>query len=211
MLTVIGLGVTLLLQGQANPNLLIGSRHLTEQQLRQLIQPFGHVQGKQDGFLLVRSANPENLTASLRKANVEYVFSSSASQVNRQSYPSVQEHIEYIKARAKLLGHGPGVKNSAGFYEALAYYLEPRVGPDGTIDQDAIRRAVEQRDRLPMAWIGKNPRAPSGAFNYVGPKELDIPKVIYYGTPSLSGRVNDVAYAPSNANVIYVASAGGGV
>lgn len=211
MFLAIALGMGLLQPAAPEADLLVGSKRMGEPELRRLIRPYGVVQGSHEGFLQVQTSRRNELSSHLRKSKVEFIFDASASQVDRQSYPSVKQHIDYIKARAKLLGHGPGVKNSAGFYEALAYYLEPRVGLDGTIDEDGIRRAVAQRDRLPMAWIGKNPRAPSGAFNYVGPKALDIPKILYFGTPSLSGRVNDVAYAPSNANVIYVASAGGGV
>lgn len=191
--------------------LLIGSKQVSETDLRELVAPYGKILGKSDGFLKVRTQKRADLVATLRKARVEYIFNDSAAWVDRQSYPSVRTHIDYIKARAKLLGHGPGVRNSAGFYEALAYYLEPRVGLDGKIDQDAIMRAVEQRDRLPLAWMGRDPRAPSATFTYIGPKNLDIPKQIYYGTPPLSGRVNDAEYAPSNPNVIYVATAGGGV
>jgi len=211
MLTPIVLSLGLLATSRSEPDLLIGSKHIVESKLREIVRPYGSVHGKSDGFLLVKPDNRLGVKSALAKAGVEYVFSQSAQGVNRQSLGSVKRHIDYIKARAQLNGTGPEVRKSGGFYEALAYYLEPRVGPDGTIDQDAIRRAVAQRDRLPMAWIGKNPRAPSGAFTFVGPKNLDIPKVNYYGVPPLSGRVNDVAYAPSNANVIYVASAGGGV
>lgn len=100
---------------------------------------------------------------------------------------------------------------TAGFYEALAYYLEPRVGLDGTIDQDAVMRAVEHRDAMPVAWVGSNTKAPSATFTYMGPKNLDTGNQLYAGIGPVSGRVNGIAYAKSNPNIIYLATAGAGV
>ncbi|MCC7434519.1 MAG: hypothetical protein IT363_07525 [Methanoregulaceae archaeon] len=173
------------------------------------------VLGQSDGFYRVRvdrSADVRGVKSRLHEAGITYIFPQSAALIDRNSLPSVKQHIAYFKARAKILGDdGEAVRKSAGFYEALAYYLEPRVGLDGQLDQDAILRAVAQRERLPLAWMGRDPKAPSASFNYVGPKNLDIPKQIYYGTPPLSGRVNDAEYAPSNPNVIYVATVGAGI
>jgi photosystem II stability/assembly factor-like uncharacterized protein len=70
---------------------------------------------------------------------------------------------------------------------------------------------------MPEAYIpqlgqgGGNAPTGSATFSYVGPKNLDIPYQRYYGTPPLSGRVNGIAYAPSSASTIYIATAGGGV
>jgi hypothetical protein len=204
------LGLTSSPLAARHPHVLVGSLG-SEQKLRSVIRPYGTVIRKVDGFLEVRPKHRGALLEHLKKAKVEFVFPDSATSVDRQSLPSVKEHIGYIKARAKLLGTGDKYKKTAGFYEALAYYLESRVGPDGKVDRDAIMRAVAQREKLPPAWIGSDTRAPSAAFNYVGPKNLDIPYVPYFGTPPLSGRVNGIAYAKSNPNVIYLATAGGGV
>lgn len=194
---------------------LVGGPKLTAAQAGVLMAKSGQVVGKnEDGFFEVRVSGDvpkQDAERDLRR-KFTYVFDPTAPQIDRRSLPSVRQHIAYVKARAQILGQGsPTARKSAGFYEALAFYLEPRVGADGTIDQDLVRRAVEQRDQLPVAWIGRDPRAPSGNFAYAGPRSLAPPYRQFFGTGAMSGRINGIGWSKSNPNVIYAASAGGGV
>ncbi|HXU79868.1 MAG TPA: hypothetical protein VN914_00610, partial [Polyangia bacterium] len=72
-----------------------------------------------------------------------------------------------------------------------------------------LRAAALHRDQMPVARLGLGPDdpeylalapAPTSRWQFLGPRNL-----------SLSGRVNGVAYAPSNPAIRYLASASGGV
>lgn len=199
----------------AQSNLLAGSQGLTEESVRAAVGDMGKVLGKNDdGFVIVRLTRDTDrgpVIQKLRKAGIEFVFDESVTQVNRHNLYSLRKHIDYVTARHKVQATGPGYRTTPGFYAALEYYLSTRVEEDGTIDQDKIRRAIEQREQLPPAWMGSDPKAPSSSFTYVGPKSLDIPYQQYYGTPPLAGRVNGIGWSKSNPNVVYLATAGGGV
>lgn len=194
----------------AGEALLVGARGATLEQVRQTVASRGEVSAKNgDGFFQVRVT--ESSARQDLKSKFTYVFDASASTVNTNSLPSLRRHIEFLRARRELLAAGSEFRTTAGFYEALAYYLEPRVGPDGTIDQDAVMRAVKHRDQMPHAWVGTDTRAPSSTFTYVGPKNLGVPYQTYFGSGPVSGRVNGIAYAKSNPNIVYLATAGAGV
>jgi photosystem II stability/assembly factor-like uncharacterized protein len=200
---------------QKGPTVLVGSPKLTLDQARALVGDVGRVSGRTgDGFFSVElGANQTRESAIARLSEkVRFVFDPSASQIDRRSLPSVKQHIAYVKARSQILGEGRAeARKSAGFYEALAFYLEPRVGLDGRIDQSLIERAVQQRELLPIADFGRDPRAPVSGFSYAGPRDLAPPYRQFFGTGAMSGRINGIGWSRSNPNVIYAASAGGGV
>lgn len=201
----------------APKEVLVGSKGLSKEALKQALGSLGKVVSTEDGrFWKVRLApgvTREKASKTLSAKGVRYTLPASAQFVDRGSLESVRNHITYMKVKSEL----DGKKRSGGFYEALAYYLETRVGPDGQLDQNKIMEAVAHRDQMPAAYIPQLPKgggnAPTGSatFSYVGPKNLDIPYQRYYGTPPLSGRVNGIAYAPSNTTNIWIATAGGGV
>ncbi|MCC7434517.1 MAG: hypothetical protein IT363_07515 [Methanoregulaceae archaeon] len=200
----------------AQSNLLVGSQGATESSVQAAVGDQGKVLGKNDdGFFIVRLTRDTDrglAIQKLKKANLEFVFNESATQVNRHNLYSLRQHIDYVTARHKVQATGPGYRTTPGYYAALEYYLSTRVGPDGTVDQDLIRRAVAQRDQLPPAYMGDpQGNAPSSSFSYVGPKGLDIPYQQYYGIAPLAGRVAGIGWSKTNPNVIYLATAGGGV
>ncbi len=199
----------------AQSNLLAGAQGATEESVQAAVGDLGKVLGKnEDGFIIVRLTRDIDrgpATQKLRKAGIEFVFDESATQVDRHNLYSLRKHINYVTARHKVQASGPGYRTTPGFYAALEYYLSTRVEEDGTIDQDKIMRAIQQREQLPPAWIGTDPKAPSASFSYVGPKSLAIPYQQYYGTAPLAGRVNGIGWSKSNPNVVYLATAGGGV
>lgn len=90
------------------------------------------------------------------------------------------------------------------------------LGPPSKLPQvspDVWQRAIEQRDRLPPATIGGEPSLSdaeggfralalpaTGKWEYIGPRGAKF-----------NGRVNGVAFAPSNTAIRYLASAEGGI
>lgn len=167
-----------------------------------------------DGFHRVRMperSTIEHVRSLLKHTGIEFVFPATAAGVDRHNLNSLRQHIEYVKSRHKIQATGSDYKKTPGFYASLEYYLSTRVGLDGTVDQDLVKRAAEHRDQLPPAALGGGGHAPSASFAYVGPKSLDVPYQQFFGRAPLAGRVNGVAWSPSNVNVIYLATAGGGV
>lgn len=171
-----------------------------------------------DRFLTVKVSGTKGGREAIARLKSRWpVFEPEAAKLNRYSLTSTRRHIAYLEARARLSGNdGSNGESGVDFYEALEYYLEPRVGPNGLFDTEAVDRAVAHRDQMPKAFIPKasqGGQTPSGSasFSYVGPKSLDIPYNQYYGIQPLGGRVNGIAYAPSDPTTIYLATAGGGV
>lgn len=212
-----GLGLAVLAAGisAAQTKLLVGAQGLTDAKVRAAVGNRGKVQGPNtDGFFVVDLNADQKLDAfkaHMKASKIEFVFDSSADKVDRHNINSLRQHIEFVKARYKVQATGEDYKKTPGFYAALEYYLSTRVGPDGTVDQDLVKRAVEHRDQLPPATWGGGGNAPTGSFSYMGPRGLDIPYQQYYGISPLAGRVNQIAWSPSNPNVVYLATAGGGV
>lgn len=167
------------------------------------------------GFFKVQLNNGVTLEAArkaLKAKGVAHAHEADADYVDPNSLPSVRKYLGYRKS---LMAVNKLDEESAGvdFYEGLENYLRVRVNEEGVLDQEAYQRAVAQRDAMPVArrdWFSDT-NNPGGLFAYVGPKNLDIPYRTYYGVKPLSGRKNDIAYAPSNTSVLYTASAGGGI
>lgn len=137
-----------------------------------------------------------------------YVFPGDAVGADPADLGSVRTHLALCRASADILGvdaEAAGVD----FYEALEYYLEPRVGKDGKLDQAGIKAAAKHRDQMPDSGDGRF--NPAGVWSHIGPFGMDVPYRTYYGVPPLSGRKSDAAFASTNTNIIYTASAGGGI
>ncbi|MDW8052591.1 MAG: hypothetical protein RMJ83_08955, partial [Armatimonadota bacterium] len=93
------------------------------------------------------------------------------------------------------------------YAEALWDYLYVRAYPNDSVDWLAYIRAAEQRDL--MAGLFQPASGPR--WEFVGPRNPTPPYQMYFGTASVSGRVNAVAYDPVNPNVYYVGAPQGGV
>lgn len=200
----------------------VGDRGGTIESIAKAVAPFGKVTKRlANGYFEVRlnaGVDPAKARKAIAKAGMDFVFDRAASQVQPNSLTSVRNYVAYAQGR-ELIRRGPAKANearaSAGFYDALDHYLSARVGQDGQIDQAALKQAVAQRDAMPPAphpaWRNDGSRPPTTGWTHQGPAGLDIPYTTYYGTPPLSGRKQGICVAPSNANIIYVASAGGGI
>lgn len=101
----------------------------------------------------------------------------------------------------------------SGYLESYKQFIEERAYPGDRIDWEKYRLAEVQRDLMPSGRIGasRGGRELLNTWQFIGPKNLDIPYQTYYGQPPLGGRVNGIAYHPTNANLIYIATANGGV
>ncbi len=101
---------------------------------------------------------------------------------------------------------------SVNYLDSYLHFLEERSYPNDFINDDERLLAIAQRDRMPAAETGANAGPETvGTWQFVGPRDLDIPYQIYYGTPPLAGRINALTYDPQNPQTYYIAAAGGGI
>jgi photosystem II stability/assembly factor-like uncharacterized protein len=112
--------------------------------------------------------------------------------------------------------HEEKEKLGLDYLEAYQHFTKIRAFPYDKINWDAYDKARIKANSLPPARIGVDPnsKAPlplGGKWEFVGPKNLDVPYRIYYGVRPTSGRVNAIAYDPTNTRIIYLGAAGGGV
>lgn len=220
------LGLAVLAWGALAPpmpeqTLLIGSPKLSASTLAELKRTLGSITDRDAaGFHrleLKAGVSAQEARELLKRRGVKFVFTTDALNIDPNSLPSVNRHIEYKEASAKLLGL-KGEEAGVDFYEALRFYLRPRVDANGNLPHDQYRSAASHRDQMPPASMrggikqfDVNKVGVGATWQFQGPLNLDIPYQQYYGVPPISGRKNDVAYAASNPSVIYTASAGGGI
>lgn len=97
--------------------------------------------------------------------------------------------------------------------EAHEWYMREKQFPNMGYDSDLLLRAAAQRDALEPARErnGRGRDAPLGKWQLVGPKNLDVPYKRWWGPKPVAGRVNALAYDPSNDNNLYLAAASGGL
>ena len=104
------------------------------------------------------------------------------------------------------------------FFRARAFFISDRRNKSGKLDPRDRERAQAHRDEMPAVQLGVTGRfspslAPSasGLWTNVGPSGQLPPQVLFSGPSPVSGRVNAVAFDPTNSNVIYLGAAGGGL
>lgn len=206
----------------ASDGLIIGQHGLSMDRAVQIAAPFGKVVRKDaSGFYVVdlnASVSSDSAIQGLKRS-VQFVFPETALAPDTGNLKSVQTYLKFANARYEVNSGFPasmaaqrGEKVGTGFYKALEWFLLTRSDRNGNWDPQWMFDAAQHRDQMPPStWKSGGGLAPSGTFQYVGPKNLDIPYTTYYGKRPLSGRKSGIAYAPSNASIIYTTSAGGGV
>lgn len=192
--------------------LLVGTKSHSAESVAKVVANVGTVlkRDSQSGLFFVqlkKGLDPEKIESKLAKdARVLHVLPASSTIVDHSNYFSVKDHVEYLEACKK------GKDDESGdYYDALKFYLEDRVGPDGKVDRKAYDDATAHRGHMPAAEIGDHENVLSNKWSYVGPTNLDIPYRRYYGIKPLSGRVNAIAVDPTNSSIIYIGAAAGGV
>lgn len=213
--------------GTARPDLIIADKSMKPSAVIEAARAVG-IPKPQIGSKFVRVVldsrhTEQTATRVLKGRGIDFVFRSDAQDLQIDSEPSVRRYVEFLQAKRVLQlrperekrakkGSAPAEEGWGDFYEALAWYLRNRVGSDGKLSREMYQQGAAHRDAMPPAvWGGRNSYAPGGVFTTVGPRNTTTPYSQYMSAGPISGRKNGVAYAPSNANVIYVASAGGGV
>jgi hypothetical protein len=104
------------------------------------------------------------------------------------------------------------------YKDAYLYWLRQRAYPNDTVNWKAYADAFVRRALMPIAQFKLAPGLGPGLkataqpqWEFVGPHNLPVPYEQYYGQGTTSGRVNGVAFNPSEDGGMYIATAGGGV
>ena len=103
------------------------------------------------------------------------------------------------------------------YKDAYLFWLRQRAFPGDTVNWLAYVRAFQVQAEMPRLLM-HNPSAAYGLiapelprWQFVGPNNLPVPYRQFYGQGFTSGRVNGVAFDPTDAGTVYLASAGGGL
>lgn len=154
----------------------------------------------------------------LSRNGIAFVLDNGSERQEAYRADELERDIARQRAIAKLYGK-EGEEAGVDFFEALEFYLQSRVDANGELPRDIYQEAVRHREGMPAASMtrkgtsrGSQGRPAVGAtWSFQGSLGLDVPYRQYYGVATISGRKNDVQYAPSNPAIMYAASAGGGI
>jgi photosystem II stability/assembly factor-like uncharacterized protein len=205
-----------------------GPPHKTAQHL---VRGLGSIQGTDPatGSFIVRLKPGLKLQPILDNLRNHRAVSSAWSKdykLGGHLFTSLFEMRSYIEQREKSITHLKGeerheAKEKLGldYLEGYEYFTRIRAYPYDKVNWDAYDKARAHARNLPPAKIGAAAstgiRAAGvplgGKWEFVGPRNLDVPYRIYYGVKPTSGRVNAIAYDPKNTNTVYLGAAGGGV
>lgn len=142
-----------------------------------------------------------------------------AEMLDLRSYKRINQIVETHRQKYRSFEMLIGEKHEdeipgLDYIDGYRWYLHERAYPNDEPDWAAWEIAAKHRDamewwRIPGA--GVSPDGFTGQWSFLGPRNLDTPYRIYYGLPPLNGRINGVAYHPTDPNTFYLAAAQGGV
>lgn len=175
---------------------------------------------KKEGTVIERHAGFHRVTlngsrasveAHLKNVGAEFVLDGTADTLDRSSKDSKAKHEQYLLAVAKFNGNNEEYA-TATFKESIDMEIDKRADSNGYIDFDAIRRAQEHRDQMPVVHIGyqqPGSNAPQAPWKQVGPFAAKAPFQYCYGASTLSGRKEGIAVAKTDTNTIWTVGRGG--
>ena len=94
------------------------------------------------------------------------------------------------------------------YLDAYLYWLRQRAYPNDRIELTTLKAGLQHKFGMSLeGTTGSN----GHRWEFVGPRNLPTPYRQYFGIGVTSGRVNGVAFDPLDSNIVYAATAGGGV
>ncbi len=119
-----------------------------------------------------------------------------------------KQHLRTLEKRGVKLtaAQRHKLEEATEYLEALLFYLELRAYPYASVDWMAYIRAAEHRDAMTDFAPASGPR-----WEFVGPRNLGVPYRTYFGLPPVTGRVNALAYHPTQEGVYYMGAPQGGL
>jgi photosystem II stability/assembly factor-like uncharacterized protein len=142
------------------------------------------------------------------------------------------------KKRSKSESKKEEKESKTDYYQAWLARTSQRAYPKDTVDDAAYANALSLRSQIPSAKllypsgsggssapgmrvnavgtigaVGNPPILATPTWEFIGPRGLAIPYTTYYGPAesALTGRVGGLCFDPTNPEIIYLASSGGGI
>lgn len=105
------------------------------------------------------------------------------------------------------------------YWQMREWYLNRRKNSEGKIDWKSYEVEQKHRAEMPIGHVGRQtripgvmqPNLPENNWSYIGPTGFEGAQRKYFANGPLAGRVNALAYDPTNESIMYAGSAGGGV
>jgi photosystem II stability/assembly factor-like uncharacterized protein len=220
---LLGLALTLTLgvpQAVASTEVLVKlKKGQTLEQLAKAVAPMGKVERKDiQGMyrIVLRKGLPykESIAKLAPYISVATPLGPAAT-IDRPVHSSVkglEQRIAEFKKAVPKDKYGKARTHGPGYLESYKWWFHDRAYPNDTIDMGAYHRAAAHREQMPQADIGevRDQRSINGTWQFVGPRNLDVPYRIYWGLRPVNGRINALAFN-ANATAIYAGAPEGGV
>lgn len=127
--------------------------------------------------------------------------------VHRETVP-----IAKVRSEPKFQERLDDLSSLYSWKEAHEWYMTDKLYPDFKLNAHFYDQAAIVRDQLPPArerGSGRNRHLPLGDWEFVGPRNLESPMRLWSGPSPNAGRVNAVAWHPTDDDTLVVASRGG--
>jgi alpha-tubulin suppressor-like RCC1 family protein len=135
--------------------------------------------------------------------------------IKRDARPVGFDGMDNSAGIQRILAEGferSGRVKTPGYIKSLEYHIQTRAYPFDRIDYGHVRRQQQLAAAMPGHRIRPvGGRKAPGAWQLVGPINLNIPYRIYYGQPPLGGRTNALAFDPNTSSTLYAGGAMGGL
>ena len=142
----------------------------------------------------------------------EPVDMSSIRSVDRKiNHLTAEERDEHPRSNQSMRGRE---RDRADYLRAYRYFTAQRAFPDDKVNWDALEVGRQHAAKMPVAGLkGKNSFRPltASSWTFLGPTNLIVPYQQYYGEGVINGRVNAVAFDPTNPLLMYAGGAQGGL
>jgi len=135
----------------------------------------------------------------------------------REAYAHFKRYKKAVGEEDDLFSEGEGEGTEEAleevpgldFAEAYAFWVAERAYPNDSFDSSVYYEFARSITQTTPRF--SNVRTMANQWRFLGPTNLDIPYRIYYGQRPINGRVNALAYHPTDANTYYLGGANGGV
>ncbi len=190
------------------------------EQLAKAVCPIGKVEARVRGTrcFLIRlrpGTDPERAKQRLERVAGVKALEAAEEPVDFRSVRSIGRKIEHMREETeKEQSASHDTKDNDGgldYLEAYRFFIAQRAYPKDEFDWESWTRARNHAKLMPLAQRA-DPGMASQFWQFAGPTSLQIPDDALGGGPSpVSGRINAVAFDPTNSNTIYVGAANGGL
>ena len=230
-MTVLLSALVLLSQGVVNPDsvrpeiYVQKGRALSIESFAAAVRPFGRVESRVPGsetyvIQLKPEVKVDQARDSLAKIPCIKPLEPMEDPIDMRSIRSVSRKIEDLlrdekaERTAGRRAKADREKEAADYLKAYRYFVGQRSFPNDKVNWSAYSQArihLAQMQRTQLRGSGDKASMTNPTWTFVGPTNLSVPYVQYYGISPVTGRFNAVAFDPNTPTVMYGGAAQGGL